>query len=182
MKHHPLPPHEACRPSRLPCPRSAVALLLALLLLPAPIQPAAAQAQSVGSQPALPSYQAAGTAMARPAVGGAALVPFDVPGVQAFADAAVDAEVLENVRGAIGLSGSIVRHREFDLDGAGLMVASLAPFLLEDVQDVRVRITVPQLGVLGLDPRTDTLARPSAPSVPSRAGPAPVQVPADSRP
>jgi hypothetical protein len=72
-------------------------------------------------------------------------------------------ELLEN--------GELIRRRELDLDGAGMMVASLPASLLEGVGTVRVRVTAPLLGTLELDPVVETSARPAR-------RPAPVQVPA----
>jgi hypothetical protein len=79
------------------------------------------------------------------------------------------------------------RRRELDLDGAGLIVVSLASVLLEDATDLRLRVTVPMLGALELDPvsgTSDSLTTTPAPRpghtvVPvPLPGPAPVQLPA----
>ena len=60
------------------------------------------------------------------------------------------------------IDGELSRRREIDLDGAGLLVASLSSSLLEG-SDVRLRVTAPVLGPIELDPRSDTSALPGPP-------------------
>jgi hypothetical protein len=82
------------------------------------------------------------------------------------------------------VDGALVRRREIDLDGSGMLVASLPPSLLEGAGSMRLRVTAPLLGALELDPIAGTSARPSVAPVrapasqPAPAQPAPVQVPA----
>ena len=88
------------------------------------------------------------------------------------------------------IDGELVRRREVDFDGSGMLVASLPTTLLDGAGSVRLRTTVPLLGVLELDPIEGTSARPAAPvrapasepvriqPGPAPARPAPVQVPA----
>jgi hypothetical protein len=85
------------------------------------------------------------------------------------------------------IDGELIRRREIDFDGSGMLVASLPATLLEDAGTVRLRVTAPLLGVLELDPIAGSSARPAA--TPARApasepvrlepgpAPAPAQVP-----
>jgi hypothetical protein len=87
--------------------------------------------------------------------------------------------------------GEVSRRRELDLDGAGLLVASLPASLLDGGGKVTLRVTLPLLGVLELDPVSGTRARPSMVSPPPGMAPpastplpapSPVTVPAPARP
>lgn len=99
--------------------------------------------------------------------------------------ALVGGPALETATLELFADGSLTRRREFELDGGGLMVASLAAFLLADADEVRVQVTVPVLGALALDPRHERTALPVADA--DRGGrqaapvPAPVQAPAGNR-
>ena len=59
------------------------------------------------------------------------------------------------------MDGELIRRREIDLDGAGMLVVSLPTSLLDGSGSVRLRVTVPMLGVLEIDPVTGTSARPA---------------------
>jgi hypothetical protein len=87
---------------------------------------------------------------------------------------------LETAVVELWVDGELSRRRELDVDGAGMLVASLPPALL-DGSSVRVRVTAPSLGSLELDPRADASARPSTEPgpTPARQQP-PVQLPARS--
>jgi hypothetical protein len=81
------------------------------------------------------------------------------------------------------VDGETIRRREIDLDGAGLMVVSLPKSLLDGPGVVRVRVTVPVLGALQLDPNSDDsdfpiLAPSAAPTPLPQPSPAPAQLPA----
>lgn len=65
----------------------------------------------------------------------------------------------------------VVRRREIDFDGAGLLVVSLPAALVAGDQRATVRVRAPVLGTLELDPRTSTSAHPAP------RQPAPAQVP-----
>ena len=58
-----------------------------------------------------------------------------------------------------------------------LLVASLPASLLDGSTSVRLRVTVPKLGTLDLDPVSGTSARPAS-TVPAQPRSAPVQLPA----
>jgi hypothetical protein len=60
--------------------------------------------------------------------------------------------------------GELTRRREIDLDGAGLLVASIPASLLDPTASLRVRVAEPVLGVLEIDPIADTSAPSSAPT------------------
>jgi len=101
--------------------------------------------------------------------------------------AAVGGPTLETAVVELLVDGELMRRREVDFDGSGMLVASLPPTLLEGAGNVRLRVTAPHLGVLELDPIAGTSVRPAA--LPSRApasapvriepapAPAPAQVP-----
>ena len=98
---------------------------------------------------------------------------------------AVGGPALETAVVELLIDGELVRRREIDFDGSGMLVASLPPSLLEGAGSARLRVTAPLLGVLELDPIAGTSARPAVapvrapPSQPAPApGPAPAQVPA----
>ena len=100
---------------------------------------------------------------------------------------AVGGPTLETALVELLIDGELIRRREVDFDGSGMLVASLPPTLLEDAGSVTLRVTAPLLGVLELDPIAGTSARPAAPvrtpaSEPVRvepgSSPAPAQVPA----
>ena len=77
------------------------------------------------------------------------------------------------------VGGELMRRREIDFDGSGMLVASLPASLFEDAGGVRLRVTAPVLGVLELDPLTEMRAQPVVAPAPSVAAPpAPVQIPA----
>jgi len=89
-------------------------------------------------------------------------------------------------------NGERVRRREIDLDGAGMLVAAIPTGPFDDGGAPRVRVRVPGLGTLELDPATDIravaappAAPPTSPTLPSSGQPAqvpaPVQIPRQSR-
>jgi hypothetical protein len=76
------------------------------------------------------------------------------------------------------VDGELTRRREIDLDGSGMLVASLPPTLLDGAGSLTLRVTVPVLGALELDPVGGTITRPvAAPILAPASQPAPVQVP-----
>lgn len=76
------------------------------------------------------------------------------------------------------VDGELTRRREIDLDGSGMLVASLPPTLLDGAGSLTLRVTVPVLGALELDPVAGTSTRPvAAPVLAPASQPAPVQVP-----
>ena len=76
---------------------------------------------------------------------------------------AVGGPTLETALVELLIDGELIRRREVDFDGSGMLVASLPPTLLEDAGSVTLRVTAPLLGVLELDPIAGTSARPAAP-------------------
>ena len=85
------------------------------------------------------------------------------------------------------VDGEVVRRREIEVDGAGLLVASLPMSLLEGPGEPRVRVRAPLLGTLELDPNRDERVLPAVspppalqPTLVPAPVPAPVQLPARS--
>lgn len=82
--------------------------------------------------------------------------------------------------------GERVRRREIDLDGAGVLVASIPSSLLDEGASIRVRVTEPGLGALELALCTETRALPTTPrqqrpTPASTPAPAPAQLPRQDR-
>jgi hypothetical protein len=81
-------------------------------------------------------------------------------------------ELLEN--------GELSRRRQLDLDGAGFLVVSLPASLLDGSAPMLLRVTVPILGAVEIDPVAGTSARPASPTVPAAPRPAPAPAPAQA--
>jgi len=94
---------------------------------------------------------------------------------------AVGGPALEPAVVKLLIDGELVRRRELDFDGSGMLVASLPPNLLAGASNAILRVTAPVLGVLELDPIAGTSARPAlAPARVPATQPAPAQVPGRS--
>jgi hypothetical protein len=91
---------------------------------------------------------------------------------------------LETAVVTLRVDGETIRRREIDVDGAGVMVVSLPMSLLDGPGETRVRVVVPLLGTLDLDPTSDirvlapAIAPPPAPIPMPSPSPVPVQLPA----
>jgi hypothetical protein len=94
----------------------------------------------------------------------------------------VGGPALETATVELLIDGELFRRRELDLDGAGMLVASVPESLLAGAGSVRLRVTAPVLGSLELDPVAGTSARPARAAPAPAASPqaAPAQVPGRS--
>ena len=87
----------------------------------------------------------------------------------------VGGPTLETAVVEFSIDGEMTRCREIDLDGSGMLVASLPPTLVDGAGSLSLRVTAPLLGTLELDPVAGTSVHPAA--MPATApAPEPVQI------